>query len=97
MDRAIDLTKEQSASLTAMSVVYTNDEYLALAPGIVGDLISKAKDKLATIDRKAKEAGVEINTLVKEGEAFEAITSFALDSNIVITSYSIHYTKLYDP
>jgi len=90
VDRAIDLTKEQSASLTAMSVVYTNDEYLALAPGIVGDLISKAKDKLATIDRKAKEAGVEINTLVKEGEAFEAITSFALDSNIDLIVMGSH-------
>jgi len=90
VDRAIDLAKEQSANLTAMSVVYTNDEYLALAPGIVVDLIGKAKDKLATIAQKAKEAGVEINTMVKEGEAFEAITSFALDSNIDLIVMGSH-------
>jgi len=90
VDRAIDLAKEQSASLTALSVVYTNDEYLALAPGIVVDLIGKAKDKLATIAQKAKEAGVEINTMVKEGEAFEAITSFALDSNIDLIVMGSH-------
>ena len=35
VDRAIELARDNSASLTAVSVVYTNDEYLALAPGIV--------------------------------------------------------------
>ncbi|KPK23938.1 MAG: hypothetical protein AMJ61_14625, partial [Desulfobacterales bacterium SG8_35_2] len=47
VDRAIDIAKEHGATLTAVSVVYTNDEYLALAPGIVEDLIGKAKEKLA--------------------------------------------------
>ncbi len=81
VDRAIELASDKSANLTAVSVVYTNDEYIALAPGIVEDLIGKAKAKLATIEQKGKAAGVEINTMVKEGEAYEAITSLAQNIN----------------
>ena len=91
--RAIELAKEQSASLTAISVVYTNDEYLALAPGIVDELIAKAKEKLASIEQKAKEAGVEINTMVKEGEAFEAITTLAKNSNVDLIIMGSHGKK----
>jgi nucleotide-binding universal stress UspA family protein len=91
--RAIELAKEQSASLTAISVVYTNDEYLALAPGIVDELIAKAKEKLASIEQKAKEAGVEINTMVKEGEAFEAITTLAKNSKVDLIIMGSHGKK----
>ena len=77
VDRAIVLAREKHASLTAVSVVYTNDEYLALAPGIIEELIGKAKMKLATIEQKANDAGVDIKIVVKEGEAYEAINSLA--------------------
>jgi nucleotide-binding universal stress UspA family protein len=93
VDRAIEIAKEQSANLTAVSVVYTNDEYLALAPGIVEDLISKAKEKLATINQKGKEAGVEINTVIKEGEAYEAITTLAQNSNVDLIVMGSHGKK----
>jgi nucleotide-binding universal stress UspA family protein len=93
VDRAIDIAKEQGASLTAVSVVYTNDEYLALAPGVVEDLIGKAKDKLATIEQKGKEEGLEIKCLVKEGEAFEAITTLAQNSNIDLIVMGSHGKK----
>jgi nucleotide-binding universal stress UspA family protein len=93
VDRAIELAKEQSASLTAVSVVYTNDEYLALAPGIVEKLIAKAKEKLATIEQKGKDAGVAITSLVKEGEAFEAITNLAQNNNIDLIVMGSHGKK----
>jgi len=93
VDRAIKLAKDHSAKLTAVSVVYTNDEYLALAPGVVEDLIGKAKEKLATIKQKGKEAGVEIQTLVKEGEAFEAITTLAQNSNVDLIVMGSHGKK----
>jgi nucleotide-binding universal stress UspA family protein len=93
VSRAIEIAKEQSANLTAVSVVYTNDEYLALAPGIVEDLISKAKEKLATINQKGKEAGVEINTVIKEGEAYEAITTLAQNSNVDLIVMGSHGKK----
>ncbi len=93
VDRAIEIANEQSAHLTAVSVVYTNDEYIALAPGIVEDLIGKAKEKLATIKQKGKEAGVEINTVIKEGEAYEAINTLAQNSNVDLIVMGSHGKK----
>ena len=93
VDRAIELASDNSASLTAVSVVYTNDEYLALAPGVVEELIGKAKDKLATIEQKGEEAGVVIDVAVKEGEAYEAITSLAQKNNVDLIVMGSHGRK----
>ena len=93
VDRAIELAKEKSASLTAISVVYTNDEYLALAPGVVEDLIGKAKNKLATIAQKGRDAGIGINTVFKEGEAYEAITNLAQNNGIDMIVMGSHGKK----
>jgi len=93
VERAIELAKEQSATLTAVSVVYTNDEYLALAPGVVEELIGKAKEKLATIVQKGKEAGVAINVVVKEGEAYEAINALAQKNNVDLIVMGSHGRK----
>jgi len=93
VDRAIELAKEQSAVLTAISVVYTNDEYLVLAPGIIEELIGKAKEKLATIVQRGKDVGVDINVMVKEGEAYEAITSLARLNHIDLIVMGSHGRK----
>jgi nucleotide-binding universal stress UspA family protein len=93
VDRAIELARDQAAELTALSVVYTNDEYMALAPGIVEELINKAKEKLVTIEQRARDSGVEINSMVKEGEAYEAITSLAQDNNIDLIVMGSHGKK----
>jgi nucleotide-binding universal stress UspA family protein len=93
VDRAIELAQEQGAELTAISVVYTNDEYLALAPGVVEDLVAKAKQKVQAIEQKGAEAGVRIKTAVKEGEAFEAITKLAQDSKADLIVMGSHGKK----
>jgi len=90
VDRAIDVAKEQSAKLTAMSVVYTNDEYLALAPGVVEEMIGKAKEKLAVIEQKAQEVGVAIDILVREGEAYEIINNFVQKNDIDLIVMGSH-------
>ncbi|MGW8160987.1 MAG: universal stress protein [Desulfobulbales bacterium] len=92
-DRAIDIAKEQSANLMALSVVYTNDAYLAMAPGIVDGLIAKTKEQLAAIVQKGRDAGVEIQTVVREGEAYEAITSLAQENNIDLIVMGSHGRK----
>jgi len=93
VDRAIELAQEQGAELTAISVVYTNDEYLALAPGVVEDLVAKAKQKVLAIEQKGAEAGVRIKTAVKEGEAFEAITKLAQDTKADLIVMGSHGKK----
>jgi nucleotide-binding universal stress UspA family protein len=93
VERAIDIAQEKQADLTAVSVVYTNDEYLALAPGVVDDLIKKAKEKLSAIALKGQNAGLEIKTLVKEGEAYEAITSLTRQNGIDLIVMGSHGRK----
>jgi nucleotide-binding universal stress UspA family protein len=91
--RAIELARDQAANLTAISVVYTNDEYMALAPGIVDELITKAKEKLGRIEQKASAAGVKISSVVKEGEAYEAITNLARENDIDMIIMGSHGKK----
>lgn len=93
VNRAIELAKDLSSELTAVSVVYTNDEYLALAPGVVSDLISKALNKLDAITELGKAAGIKIKTFVKEGEAYEAINSLAQKSNADLIIMGSHGKK----
>lgn len=93
VERAIEFAKEHESSLTAVSVVYTNDEYLALAPGVIEDLIGKARKKLSTIEEKGREAGIEVNCMVKEGEAFEVITTLAQNSGIDLIVMGSHGRK----
>jgi nucleotide-binding universal stress UspA family protein len=93
VDRAIELARDQAANLTAISVVYTNDEYMALAPGIVDELITKAKEKLGRIEQKASAAGVKISSVVKEGEAYEAITNLARENDIDMIIMGSHGKK----
>lgn len=81
VELAIDLAKEHSAKLTAASVVYTNDEFLALAPDAVGELIHKARAVLDGVSQQAKAEGVWIDKVIKEGEPYQAITSLASDAN----------------
>ncbi|MFC1837861.1 universal stress protein [Thermodesulfobacteriota bacterium] len=90
VERAIALAKGQSANLTIISVVYSNDEYLALAPHLVAELIGKAKEKLTIIKQKGTEAGVETTTIIKEGEAFEAINNQAKDNAIDLIVMGSH-------
>jgi nucleotide-binding universal stress UspA family protein len=93
LHKAIEIAKEKSSKLTAVSVVYSNDEYLALAPGIVHELIDKAKEKLAAVAQKGNDAGIEINVVVKEGEAYEAITTLAQESGIDLIVMGSHGRK----
>lgn len=79
VDLAIRIAKNHSSKLTVMSVVYTNDEFLALAPAMVTEMITKAKAMVDEIRHQAERAGVEAEAVVKEGEPFEAITALAGD------------------
>lgn len=76
---ALDLAKQHSAKLTAVSAVYTNDEFFALAPDTVTELVQQARSILEPIVQRATQKGIAINMFVKEGEPYQAITSLASD------------------
>lgn len=77
VDLALRIAKAHSSKLTVMTVVYTNDEFLALAPSMVTEMVTKAKAMIDMIQQKAEDAGVETAGVVKEGEPYKAITALA--------------------
>lgn len=79
VNRAIDIAKSYGGELTALSVVDVNEEFQANAPEAVEKLVVKAKQVLDEVRKKAEAAGLKVETCVKEGEAFKAITDAARD------------------
>jgi nucleotide-binding universal stress UspA family protein len=88
---AIDMAKEHSARLTIINVVSLNDEFLALAPDIVSNMVDKAKSVVDAVVEEAKSKGLrKVESVVKEGEPYSAITKLASDRNadlIVMGTY----------
>jgi nucleotide-binding universal stress UspA family protein len=76
---AVDLAQEKGAQITAASVVFTNDEFSALAPELVKELIATTRVMLEEVRSQGEASGVRIETIVKEGEPHQAITSLAAD------------------
>ena len=93
VDKAIDLAKERNAKLKAISVIYSNDEFYTLGHGALRELIDKAKAMLAEVSEKAAAAGVEIETVVKEGEPHQAITPLATEADADMIIMGSHGRK----
>jgi nucleotide-binding universal stress UspA family protein len=81
---AMEIAREKGAALTAVSVVYTNDEFMALAPEMIHELVGKAEKVLDAIKARGAEQGLTVETVVKEGEPHQAITQLAADTNATL-------------
>ena len=79
VDHAINLAAENKAELTALHVVYTNDEYFTIAHEAINTLVDEAKHMLADIVNNAGTQDVTVNTRVREGEPHEAILAEAAE------------------
>jgi len=79
VDLAIDLAGEHGSALTAVNVVYTNDEFLALAPSLVEDLVEKGRASLEEVKKAAAAKNVVAEIVVREGEPYRAITTVAAE------------------
>ena len=79
VELAVELAAEHGSDLTALSVVYTNDEFLALAPSLVEELVEKGRASLGEVTRMASEKGVAVQPVVKEGEPYRAIPALAAE------------------
>ena len=83
-DKAIELAANYGSSITAVSIVDVTDEFSTEAPEVVEELIRNAKRFLEEIRKRTN--GINVSTLVKEGETFEVITNLAreLISGIIV-------------
>ncbi|MDH4320530.1 MAG: universal stress protein [Desulfobulbaceae bacterium] len=84
--RAIEIARERRGKLFAAVAVYTNDEFVALAPEMVNQLTGEAKNILAKVAEEAASAGVAVETFVREGEPHEAIVGLAeaLQAEVIV-------------
>ncbi|MDH5299426.1 MAG: universal stress protein [Desulfobulbaceae bacterium] len=91
--KALRLAGEHGSTITAITVVYTNDEIFALAHEMIAALVNKAKGRLEAIVARAAEAGVNLHTVVKEGEPHQAITSLAREQKAALIVMGTHGRK----
>ncbi len=77
VSRALELAARHQGRLTALTVAYTNDEFYALAPSAVQALVDQAEGLLAGVREQGVAAGVEVETVVRQGEPFAGICALA--------------------
>jgi nucleotide-binding universal stress UspA family protein len=91
--KALALAGDYGSSVTALAVVYSNDEFLALAHEVIHELVGKARDRLALLVRRGKEAGVEVTPVVREGEPHEVIVRQAKEQKADLIIMGSHGRK----
>lgn len=84
--KALALAGDYGSQLTALAVIYTNDEFMALAHEMINGLVEKSLARLAELVEHGAGMGVTITQLVKEGEPHEVIIKQAaeLKSDLII-------------
>lgn len=75
--KALAIAQERRSEITAVTVTYTNDEFSALAPESINELINKAGTLLDGIKKMAAAEGIPFQSVIKEGEPFEEIRTLA--------------------
>ena len=82
VDEAIDYARSYGGALNIISVVYTNDEFLANAPDVVEKMVEKARVGLNEAREKARKAGVAAEVFVREGEPYQSIVDLAKELKV---------------
>jgi len=88
--RSLEIAQERGSKLAAVSVVYTNDEFYALAHDMMKGLYREADKVLEKVKRWAGDLGVQAELFVKDGEPYQAIGNLAAEREsdlIVIGSH----------
>lgn len=77
--RALEIAQERGSKLAAVSVVYTNDEFYAMAQDIMKGLYREADKVLGKVKSWAGDLGVQAELFVKDGEPYQAIVHLATE------------------
>jgi nucleotide-binding universal stress UspA family protein len=81
VNHAMDIASSYGTRVTAVSVVDVNDEFYAQVPHAVDQMVDKAKSLLEAVRKSAEPFGITIETIVREGEAYERIVETAEEKN----------------
>lgn len=81
-EKAIDVAKSYGSELTILSVVDVPAEFYGEDPEAWDRMISKAKEYAGKAKQQAEMAGVKAEAIVRQAEAFQAITGIAKEQKI---------------
>lgn len=90
---AVAVAKEHGARLTAVSVMHTDEEMIALAPEHIQHLADQAQKYLQEVVDQASAEGVAVDTFVREGEPHEQITGLAEEIGASLVVMGTHGRK----
>ncbi|NTU42031.1 MAG: universal stress protein [Nitrospirales bacterium] len=79
IERAIDFAEGYGGELKILSVVDVPAEFYGEAPGILEDMVQKAKGYVQEAQKKAEARGIRAEVLVREGETHQVIVDAAKD------------------
>jgi nucleotide-binding universal stress UspA family protein len=90
INRAVEFAKSYGSELKIVSVVDVTEEFFARAPGAVENLLSKTRDLIDDIKKRAALEGIRAEGLVREGEAYKSIVNVSKEEKadaIIIGSH----------
>lgn len=93
VDLAFEIAKERGSTLNVLTVAHTNEEHFALAPHEHETLLVNAQKHLDFLQEKGKEHGVELQTIIKEGEPYECICDYANETKASLILMGSHGRK----
>lgn len=91
--RALEIAQERKVKLSAVSVVYTNDEFYALGQEVVKELYQEADKVLDKVKKWGGDLGVQTELFVRDGEPHQAITALATEISASLIVMGSHGRK----
>ncbi len=91
--RALEIAQERKVKLSAVSVVYTNDEFYALGQDVMKELYQEADKVLDKVKKWAGDLGVQTELFVRDGEPHQAITAMAAEISASLIVMGSHGRK----
>jgi nucleotide-binding universal stress UspA family protein len=91
--RALEIAQERKAKLSAVSVVYTNDEFYAVGQEVMKELYQEADKVLDKVRKWAGDLGVQAELFVRDGEPHQAITDLAAEISASLIVMGSHGRK----
>lgn len=91
--RALEIAQERKVKLSAVSVVYTNDEFYAVGQDVMKELYQEADKVLDKVRNWAGDLGVQAELFVRDGEPHQAITAMAAEISASLIVMGSHGRK----
>jgi hypothetical protein len=91
--RSLEIAQERKAKLSAVSVVYTNDEFYAVGQEVMKELYQEADKVLDKVRKWAGDLGVQAELFVRDGEPHQAITDLAAEISASLIVMGSHGRK----